>query len=341
MTTLARIRRYTAEKKAIASACWAMRRDPARAGEARALRRPEARPGDRPDQRTRPRQRLPAGGLDGGPLAHRAGRRVAARRCAPPPRKAAPCTCRPCSTSRPWASHRGLRQQHPPGRLRRRREERVRLPRLRAGVCAAAVLPRQGPFRWVALSGDPDDIRKTDAKMKELFPEDRHLHRWLDMAGERIAVPGPAGAHLLDRPGRAPPRRPGVQRDGEVGELKAPSSSAATTSTAARWPAPTGDRKHARRQRRRERLAAAERAAATPPVAPPGSACTTAAASAWATASTGVVIVCDGTDEAARASNACCGTTRHRRDAPCRRRLRHRPAACAREQGLNLPMLGR
>ena len=47
-----------------------------------------------------------------------------------------------------------------------------------------------GPFRWVALSGDPEDIRKTDAKMKELFPEDTALHRWLDMAGERIAFQG-------------------------------------------------------------------------------------------------------------------------------------------------------
>src|SRR3954471_773018 len=48
----------------------------------------------------------------------------------------------------------------------------------------------KGPFRWVALSGDPEDIRKTDAKMKELFPQDKHLHRWLDMAGERIAFQG-------------------------------------------------------------------------------------------------------------------------------------------------------
>ena len=48
----------------------------------------------------------------------------------------------------------------------------------------------KGPFRWVALSGDPEDIRKTDAKMKELFPSDTHLHRWLDMAAERIAFQG-------------------------------------------------------------------------------------------------------------------------------------------------------
>ena len=47
-----------------------------------------------------------------------------------------------------------------------------------------------GPFRWAALSGDPEDIRKTDAKMKELFPENEHLHRWLDMAQERIAFQG-------------------------------------------------------------------------------------------------------------------------------------------------------
>jgi urocanate hydratase len=47
-----------------------------------------------------------------------------------------------------------------------------------------------GPFRWVALSGDPDDIRKTDAKMKELFPNNTGLHRWLDMAEERIAFQG-------------------------------------------------------------------------------------------------------------------------------------------------------
>ncbi|MDP0926686.1 urocanate hydratase [Paracoccus onubensis] len=47
-----------------------------------------------------------------------------------------------------------------------------------------------GPFRWVALSGNPEDIRKTDEAMKKLFPENRHLHRWLDMAGERIAFQG-------------------------------------------------------------------------------------------------------------------------------------------------------
>ncbi len=47
-----------------------------------------------------------------------------------------------------------------------------------------------GPFRWVALSGDPQDIYKTDQKMKELFPENKHLHNWLDMAQDRIAFQG-------------------------------------------------------------------------------------------------------------------------------------------------------
>ena len=47
-----------------------------------------------------------------------------------------------------------------------------------------------GPFRWVALSGDPEDIYKTDAKVKELIPDNPHLHTWLDMARERIAFQG-------------------------------------------------------------------------------------------------------------------------------------------------------
>ena len=47
-----------------------------------------------------------------------------------------------------------------------------------------------GPFRWVALSGDPEDIYKTDAKVKELIPDDAHLHNWLDMARDRISFQG-------------------------------------------------------------------------------------------------------------------------------------------------------
>jgi len=47
-----------------------------------------------------------------------------------------------------------------------------------------------GPFRWAALSGDPEDIHRTDAKVKALLPDDQHLHTWLDMARERIAFQG-------------------------------------------------------------------------------------------------------------------------------------------------------
>ena len=47
-----------------------------------------------------------------------------------------------------------------------------------------------GPFRWAALSGDPEDIYRTDAKVKELIPDDPHLHQWLDMARERIQFQG-------------------------------------------------------------------------------------------------------------------------------------------------------
>jgi urocanate hydratase len=79
-----------------------------------------------------------------------------------------------------------------------------------------------GPFRWVALSGDPEDIYKTDAKVKELLPDNKHLHRWLDMARERISFQGlPAricwvGLGLRDKLGLA------FNEMVRNGELKAP-----------------------------------------------------------------------------------------------------------------------
>jgi urocanate hydratase len=79
-----------------------------------------------------------------------------------------------------------------------------------------------GPFRWVALSGDPEDIRKTDAAMKRLFPDNTHLHRWLDMAGERIAFQGlPARICWI---GLGDRHRAGLMFNDMVasGELKAP-----------------------------------------------------------------------------------------------------------------------
>ncbi|WP_149142933.1 urocanate hydratase [Gemmobacter caeruleus] len=79
-----------------------------------------------------------------------------------------------------------------------------------------------GPFRWAALSGDPEDIAKTDAAMKKLFPENKHLHRWLDMAAERIAFQGlPARICWI---GLGDRHRAGLMFNEMVasGELKAP-----------------------------------------------------------------------------------------------------------------------
>ena len=79
-----------------------------------------------------------------------------------------------------------------------------------------------GPFRWVALSGDPEDIYRTDRKMKNLFPENTHLHNWLDMAGERIAFQGlPARICWI---GLGERHRAGLAFNEMVasGELKAP-----------------------------------------------------------------------------------------------------------------------
>ena len=79
-----------------------------------------------------------------------------------------------------------------------------------------------GPFRWVALSGDPEDIYKTDQKMKELFPDNTHLHNWLDMARERIAFQGlPARIAWI---GLGDRHRAGLAFNEMVasGELKAP-----------------------------------------------------------------------------------------------------------------------
>ncbi|MEM9640428.1 MAG: urocanate hydratase [Pseudomonadota bacterium] len=79
-----------------------------------------------------------------------------------------------------------------------------------------------GPFRWCALSGDPEDIYKTDAAMKELFPENTHLHTWLDMARARIAFQGlPARICWI---GLGDRHRAGLRFNEMVanGELKAP-----------------------------------------------------------------------------------------------------------------------
>jgi urocanate hydratase len=79
-----------------------------------------------------------------------------------------------------------------------------------------------GPFRWAALSGEPEDIYKTDARMKELLPDDKHLHNWLDMARARIAFQGlPARICWI---GLGDRHRAGLAFNEMVasGELKAP-----------------------------------------------------------------------------------------------------------------------
>ena len=87
-------------------------------------------------------------------------------------------------------AHLRLRQQHPPDGQEEGVDNAFDFP----GFVPAYIRPLfcrgVGPFRWAALSGDPQDIYKTDAKVKELIPDDAHLHRWLDMARERISFQG-------------------------------------------------------------------------------------------------------------------------------------------------------
>ena len=99
----------------------------------------------------------------------------------------------------------------------------------------------KGPFRWVALSGDPADIAATDRAVLEEFPDDEGLARWIRLAGERVAFQGlPARICWL---GYGERHRLGL-RFNELVALgpgrRRRSSSAATTSTPARWRRPTG-----------------------------------------------------------------------------------------------------
>ena len=118
-----------------------------------------------------------------------------------------------------------------------------------------------GPFRWAALSGDPEDIYRTDAKVKELLPDNAALHHWLDMARERIAFQGlPARICWV---GLGDRHRLGLAFNEMVarGELKAPVVIGRDhlDSGSVRLPQP-GDRGDEGRLRRGVRLAAAQRA---------------------------------------------------------------------------------
>jgi len=117
----------------------------------------------------------------------------------------------------------------------------------------------RGPFRWVALSGDPADIAATDRALLDLFPDDARLQQWVRLGGRADRVPGAAGAHLLARLPRARPRGAAVQRDGARrsaegarGHRPRPPRRGLGGESVPR------DRRHARRVGRGERLAAAQ-----------------------------------------------------------------------------------
>jgi urocanate hydratase len=119
-----------------------------------------------------------------------------------------------------------------------------------------------GPFRWAALSGDPEDIFKTDAKVKELLPDNKHVHHWLDMARTRIKFQGlPARIRWVGARGPAQTRaclqRHGRKRRAERAGRDRPGSSRFRFGGE---PQPR-DRRDAGRIGRRGGLAAAERAA--------------------------------------------------------------------------------
>ena len=161
-------------------------RDPARA----AAPRRAARLRHRPDLGARSGQRLPAGGLEprrlGGP---------AQPRIRPAWRKR--------RRSR-WPAHvRAMLEFHKLGVPTVDYGNNIRQMALEEGVADAFAFPGFvpayvrplfcrgiGPFRWAALSGDPEDIYRTDEKVKELLPDNKHLHNWLDMARKRIKFQG-------------------------------------------------------------------------------------------------------------------------------------------------------
>ncbi len=198
----------------------------------------------------------------------------------------------------------------------------------------------KGPFRWVALSGDPDDIRKTDAKLKELFPGDAHLHRWLDMAEERIAFQGlPARICWI---GLGERHRAGLAFNAMVksGELKAPIVIGRDHLDSGSVASPN---------RETEAMKDGTDAVSDWPML--NALLNTASGATWVSLHhgggvgmgysqhAGVVVVCDGSDAAAKRiervlwNDPATGVMRHA-DAGYAEAI-----ACAREQGLKLPMV--
>jgi urocanate hydratase len=199
----------------------------------------------------------------------------------------------------------------------------------------------RGPFRWVALSGDPQDIHRTDAKLKDLFPADAALHRWLDMAGERIAFQGlPARICWL---GLGERHRAGLAFNEMVrsGELKAPIVIGRDHLDSGSVASPN---------RETEAMRDGSDAVSDWPLL--NALLNTAGGATWVSLHhgggvgmgysqhAGVVVVCDGTEAAARRIERVLWND------PATGVMRHADAGyaeaidCAREQGLNLPMVG-
>ena len=197
-----------------------------------------------------------------------------------------------------------------------------------------------GPFRWVALSGDPEDIYKTDAKVKELIPDDAHLHNWLDMARERISFQGlPARICWVGLKDRA---RLGAAFNEMVknGELKAPIVIGRDHLDSGSVASPN---------RETESMLDGSDAVSDWPLL--NALLNTAGGATWVSLHhgggvgmgfsqhSGVVIVCDGSDEAAKRVGRVLPND------PGTGVMRHADAGydiaknCAREQGLDLPML--
>jgi urocanate hydratase len=182
-----------------------------------------------------------------------------------------------------------------------------------------------GPFRWVALSGDPEDIYKTDAKVKELIPDDAHLHRWLDMAARAHRFQGLPARICWVGLGRATARARCSTRWCASGELKAPIVIGRDHLDSGSVASPNRETEAMKDGSDAVRLAAAQRAAQHRVGARPGCRCTTAAASAWAFRS---IRRGDrlrrhaGSRQAHRAGAV--ERPGHRRDAPCRCGLRDR-----------------
>ena len=153
-----------------------------------------------------------------------------------------------------------------------------------SGRCSARARARSAGWRCRATR---PTSHATDAAILDLFGDQEHIRRWIELAAERVRVPGPAGADLLARLRRAPRRRPALQRDGRLGRAEgARSSSAATTSTRGRSPRRSARRRRCATARTRSPTGRSSTRSSTRRRARAGCRSTTAAASAWASRST-------------------------------------------------------